>query len=54
MRIVLIQRANKSREFSMKNKKFMFRYYWESLKADLAKSIMTDKKNIEVAKQVSR
>jgi hypothetical protein len=38
----------------MKNKKFMYRYYWENLKAELAKAIMSDKKSVEFSKQASR
>ena len=38
----------------MKNKKFLFRYYWENLKADIAKVLLTDKKSIDFAKLSSR
>ncbi len=37
----------------MKNKTLLFRYYWENLKTDLARTLMTDKKNLEFAKQAS-
>ncbi len=34
-------------------KKLMFNYYWENLKADISRSLLSDKKNIEIAKQIS-
>ena len=43
--VLSIQKANKSRKFSMKNKVLLYKYYWENLKSELARGLLLDKKN---------
>jgi len=38
----------------MMNKKLLFRYYWENLKTEIARCLLADKKNTELAQQISR
>jgi ATP-dependent protease Clp ATPase subunit len=38
----------------MMNKKLLFRYYWENLKTEIARLLLFDKKNAELAQKISR
>ena len=51
--VVMIQRANRSRVISFKNRITFFDYYWENMKVDMSKVLMSDKKNPEAAKKMS-
>ena len=52
-KIVHIQRVNQVRRSSLKSRITFLKYYWEVLKSDLSRALMSDKKNPEAAKQLS-
>ena len=51
--VVTIQKANKSRKMSYKNRMLLLRYYWENIKVDMSKVLLSDKNDTEAAKQIS-
>lgn len=51
--VVRLQKVNRFRIFAFKNRMAYLKYYWENMKSDLAKVLMTDKKNAELSKALS-
>ncbi|TNV84017.1 hypothetical protein FGO68_gene12642 [Halteria grandinella] len=52
-KIVSIQRSYRSRVLSDKNRYMYIMYYWENLKVDMSKILLSDEKNQAAAKEVS-
>jgi hypothetical protein len=51
--VITIQRANRSRVLAFKSRITYLRYYWETLKVDMSKILISETKNVDAAKQVS-
>lgn len=51
--VVQIQRANTSRVLSFKNRVTFLQYYWETMKIDMSKILLSDERDFETAKAVS-
>ena len=51
--VVSIQVANRQRVIAAKNRLLFFDYYWENMKVDMSKILLSDTKSPEVSKQLS-
>lgn len=51
--VILIQRSERSRSMSLKARLMLFGYYWENMKGDLSRILLSDLKQPEEAKKVS-